>query len=276
MKKYLGLFIVLALTVFLGVKAVQAENNNSGSGSLNNDLRVESSDHDNDNDGQDDDVDKDDDNDGSVDAEDRDDDNDGIFDVRDLRPSDSDNDGRNVEKEAKREEIKKQIETIREEAKTKMEALRESIKNEKDVEKAKIKELRINGRENALQRFDAAVIRISDLKDRVNTQITKLEAKGINVTNAKVFVATAETKLTNAKNKIAEINALLALSINELTPENKTKLRTLAQETQTLIVEAHGALGDAIKSLKEEIKAMLEDLKNATRTEGVDGDNKNN
>ena len=158
----------------------------------------------------------------------------------------------------KKEEVKNQIEVIREEAKQKMEALRESIKNEKDIIKAKIKELRIAGREKALERFDKAIERITDLKNNVNEKIAELQAKGIAVVDAKAFVATAETKLAGAKSKIVEINALLVVSINELTLENKTKLRTLAQDTQNLIVEAHRALRDAVKSLKAALKVKME------------------
>jgi hypothetical protein len=147
---------------------------------------------------------------------------------------------------------------LRDAAKQKLEALREQLKNEKDAAKARIKEARINGRENALQRFDAAVARISALKDRVNVRIAALEAKGVDVTNAKIFVATAETKLTAAAGKITEINALLAVSINELSAADKTKLRTLANDTQTLIKDAHQALRDAVKSLKDMLKIKMD------------------
>ncbi len=145
----------------------------------------------------------------------------------------------------------------REEAKKKMEAMRATLKTEKDAAKAKIAETRIEGREKALERFDGAVLRMKNLKDRVNAEITKLTAKGVNVTVAKALVVTAETKLAAATVKIAEANALLALSTEKLSKENKTKLMTLAKETQSLIKEAHEALNDAIKSLKTETRIKL-------------------
>src|SRR3989344_6361258 len=141
------------------------------------------------------------------------------------------------EMKLKREEMKKEWEAKREEAKTKMEALRESVKAEKDEARAKIKEARVAGREKALERFDNAVERMNNLKERVNAQIEKLTAKGIDTEAAEGFVATAETKLGLAKEKIAEATTLLATSIDQLTAQNKTKLRTLAQETQTLLKE---------------------------------------
>lgn len=162
----------------------------------------------------------------------------------------------------KRETLREEFKTKREEAKQKMSELREKLKGEKDKAKAKIKELRIAGREKALERFDGAIKRITTLKDKINTHITKLEVKGVNVTDAKAFLATAQEKLDAADAKTAEINALLATSIDELSKENKTKLRTLAQETQALIKEAHGALKDAVKSLKGQVKIKVEGEKN--------------
>jgi len=157
-----------------------------------------------------------------------------------------------------RAEMRLNIETTREEMKQKMETLREKIKDEKDAIKAKMEETRIVGREKALERFDNAIERISEWQIKVEAKIAELETKGVVVTNAKNFLATSEAKLTAAENKIAEINAILTVSIEKLTLENKTKLRTLAQETQTLVVEAHKALRDAVKSLKDEVKIKLE------------------
>ena len=42
----------------------------------------------------------------------------------------------------------------------------------------------------------------------------------------------------------------------QLTAEEKTTLRTLTQDTQTLVKEAHQALIDAIKSLKDNLKKL--------------------
>ena len=145
-----------------------------------------------------------------------------------------------------------------------MDTLRANIKLEKDAVKAKIKETRVAVRENALKRFDEAVVRINNLKDRVNTQITKLLAKGVDTTNAENLVATAETKLSDIKTKIAEANALLAVSVDELTAENKTALKTMVKEIETMLRDAHKALNDAVKALKDAAKIRIEAEINAT------------
>lgn len=174
--------------------------------------------------------------------------------------------------EAKREEMKAKIEVMREEAKAKMEALRENIKGEKDAAKLKIKELRVTGREKALERFDGVIKRMTALSNKISEHIAKLELKGVNVTDAKSFLATAQEKLDAADAKTAEVNALLATSIDELSAENKTKLRTLTKETQALIKEAHLALKNAVKSLKENIKIKREETKSSDDSNEVEDD----
>jgi len=160
-----------------------------------------------------------------------------------------------------RAQMKERVEAMRMEAKQKMDALRVQIKGEKDAAKARIKELRITGREQALTRFDTAVERINNLKNKVDAYILTLEAKGLDTAEAKSFLATANAKLNDATAKIAEMNALLSASIDELSKENRTKLVTLAQDTQKLIREAHLALGDAVKSLKDAVRKKVEELR---------------
>src|SRR3989344_4810450 len=68
-----------------------------------------------------------------------------------------------------------------------------------------------------------------------------------------------------AKTKITEANALLSVSIDELTKEDKIKLRTLAQDAQTLMKEAHQAINNAIKSLKESVKLKREEVRDTKK-----------
>jgi len=92
------------------------------------------------------------------------------------------------------------------------------------------------------------------------------------VSVAAEFVATAELKIEEARVKVAEANALLAASIDELTEEDRTKLRTLAQETQGLLREAHLALRDSIKALREAVKAKIDASASATTSTEVGAD----
>ncbi len=163
----------------------------------------------------------------------------------------------------RREEIQKENETMRAEAKTKMDAMRDSLKLEKDTVKAKIKEMRITERENVLKKFDAAVTRVNMLKDKINSQIAKLEVKGVATTDAKNYVTTVEEKLTTVGKKITEANALLSVSIDTLTTDSKATLKALAKDIETSLKDAHTALNDAVKSLRDAMKAKMETERNA-------------
>lgn len=181
------------------------------------------------------------------------------------------------EMQVRREEVKAEAERTREEARQRIEALKTEIKTEKDQVKAKIMENRIVGREKALERFDTAIVRITEMKDRVNVFIDKLAEKDLGVPVAEDLVLKAEEKLAEANTKIDAASAILAASIDQLTEEDKTKLRTLAQETQTLLKEAHQYLIDAVKSLKDTLKAQKEttDTEEETDEDNTD-DSENN
>jgi len=155
--------------------------------------------------------------------------------------------------ETRREQIKTEIEKIRETAKLKMEDLKVKFQLEKNKVKAKLLEKRVSGREEALKRFDKAIERITNLKEKVNSQITKLDAKGIDTEKAKSVLATTDAKILEIKQKVAEVSTILASTTNELTKENKDKLRQLTKDTQDLIKETHATLSDAIKSLKTSV-----------------------
>ncbi|KKP75488.1 MAG: hypothetical protein UR72_C0005G0005 [Parcubacteria group bacterium GW2011_GWC1_35_21] len=153
---------------------------------------------------------------------------------------------------AKREEVKEEIEKKREEIKLK----REEIKTEIEIKREELKQ--------KMRVFDNVIARLNLLKEKVSAQIIKLEAKGVDTIEAESLTAEAETKLDAAKAKIIEINALLAVSTNEISAENKTKLKTLRDETQVLIKDARNALKDAIKSLRDAVKAKREAMKSET------------
>ncbi|MEI7709273.1 MAG: hypothetical protein WCI76_00995 [bacterium] len=151
--------------------------------------------------------------------------------------------------------------TKREQAKASLDTLKAGIKNEKDANQAKIKKLRLGMREQALGRFDNVVKNLDGLEQKITSFTDSLSGKGVDVSVALGFVTTADTKLTDAKDKISQIDALLSTSIEELSADDKAKLKTLAQDTQTLLKDAQAALKDAVKSLKGKVKLGIDSLK---------------
>ena len=61
-----------------------------------------------------------------------------------------------------------------------------------------------------------------------------------------------------------EANALLSISIDELTAENKEALKTLVKDIETLLKDAHKALMDSVKALKEAMRIKMEARGNTT------------
>ena len=152
-----------------------------------------------------------------------------------------------------RDTILSQIQTMRDATKQKMEDLKTQIKNGKNKAQVKIKTARIAGREDILNKFDEKISNINNLKDKINEQIKKMDAKNIETTDAKNFVSDSETKLTIAQGKVTEISALFVGSADILSTENKTKLKQYTIDAQNAIKDAHTALAKAVQSLKNKV-----------------------
>ena len=165
-----------------------------------------------------------------------------------------------------KESAKADIAKIRDASKQKMESLKANIQSIKNKTKAKVAETRIIGREDALQKFDNTIEKVDTLKENIDTKITKLEAQGINTTEAKTAITTAENKITDAKTKIAEASTLLASSTNELSKNDKIQLKQLTLDIQSLIVDSHQALNQAVVSLKGEVQNKINTTKSINNT----------
>lgn len=158
----------------------------------------------------------------------------------------------------RKEAIKAERERImsqREESKEKIEKLKESLRMESDQAKAKLKNDRLTNRQNVLKRFDQILNIVEINTQRVNNLITKAEGLKIDTTKAKDNLLAVETKLKTAETKTSEISALLAISTNEITAEQKAKLQTLKKDFQNSIKEAHELLKNTVKDLKGEVKS---------------------
>lgn len=170
--------------------------------------------------------------------------------AEDERDDSIENDDKKIEKETFEEKIK----DFRKETKERFDIMREEIKKEKDSIKMKISEARLENREKALEKFNNALDRVKNLRNRLNEQIKKVEALKIDTTLAKANVAMVDEKLKKAEENIIKINTILATKPNEITPETKKLLKTLSKETEDLLKLSYGVLRDTVKSLKEPIK----------------------
>lgn len=166
-----------------------------------------------------------------------------------------------------REEKKEEIKNLREEGKKKLELLKENIKLEKDKAKAKIQEQRINNRIESLERFDKMIENISKNKSRVSEQITKANTLGVDTTSIQTELNKVDGKLAEVKNKVVEMNTLLSKSVNQLTTEEKAKLKTLNKEAQDGIKEAHNYIKNSVKLLKDTMRNYRAQNPTSSKTE---------
>ena len=159
------------------------------------------------------------------------------------------------------------FEQQREVAKQKIENLKVQIKTEKDTAKAKIAETRIASREQALQKFDVAIEKFNTSKEKIKAKIEQLKSNGITGVAANNQIAVADGRIIEARAKIAEINTLLVESTNELSTENRTKIKQLSQDIQDIIRNAYQILGEATTALRTEVQNKLSTTKAIPPTE---------
>lgn len=152
------------------------------------------------------------------------------------------------------EQKKIEIKTNREETKNRMEDLREKLKSQKDKALVKIAEQRLLGREQALERFEKILETMSNNKNKIALQIPKVKELGLDTTKVEADLTLVDAKIIEAKNKVGEMSTILTTSTNQITKEQKDKLRTLAKDTQTLIKDAHNLIRESAKDLKELVK----------------------
>ncbi len=143
-----------------------------------------------------------------------------------------------------------EIDKTRSEAKQKIESLKANVGKIKNKAKAVTAQARILGREDALQRFDLAIAKVTDLSEKISAQTSKMEAKGQNVVTAKDQIASAQEKILTAQEKIAAASSLLAQSTDELTKDTKEQLKQLTEDAQSSIKDAHQTLSLTVQYLK--------------------------
>jgi hypothetical protein len=100
-------------------------------------------------------------------------------------------------------------------------------------------------------RFEMAVNNLEKIQNRVAEAIEELNDDGKDTEAASEFLNLSKEKLGDAKDKVAEIKALVPASGEEMTPEIFEKIKLLAREAKDLLKESREDLRRAIHELKE-------------------------
>jgi hypothetical protein len=174
----------------------------------------------------------------------------------------------------KRETIQDKIEARKEAVKQNVASRTEEIKNNVAERRqnvaSKMEERLIKFVSNVIERLNAAADRLDVLTQRINSRITKMEAKNIDVKEAKNLLVTAKAKIETAKASIALIT---------LNTDPSTSSGQAASTTASTLKSAFGVTKLQIEKAKQDLKAAhaalvdvvnsLKPGKNATTTNEI-------
>lgn len=106
---------------------------------------------------------------------------------------------------------------------------------------------------NMLTRMTAAIERLNNLADRIESRIEKSEAEGQDLTQAKNLLAEARTKIEDASAKLTTVsqNYQEILTGENLT-EEFARIRELVHNLRNTIQEAHQALVEVVISMRSQ------------------------
>lgn len=129
---------------------------------------------------------------------------------------------------------------------------RTNVTNEQRLSLTEIQQTRvINLAANISNRMDAAVIRLSNISQRLGQRILKVEEAGIETSLAKEKLASANETLVTARLKLSDIDTLVNEATLSTEPQvNWRTVRERYQEVGSLVREAYLALRESIMALK--------------------------
>jgi len=152
--------------------------------------------------------------------------------------------------------------TARERLRERKEQAREKIKEQKEKHEEKrdarmekrrqLRDARINAyTERMVHRFDVAIDRLSKIADRIDSRIEKFTERGADTTEAQNAIASAQTKITAAKQETDTIKTDIDEALSSDDPKGAFKeVRTIVSDAVTTIKDIHATLIEAVKSLQ--------------------------
>lgn len=147
----------------------------------------------------------------------------------------------------------KENQTIKDEIEAKKEALKNSVDSIKQNALDKMKEQINQYVLNVIERFDAATGRLDKLAQRIDSRISKIEAKNIDVSVAKELLVAARTKIEIAKTSTLYITTDIASSTATSTAALKEEYKIIKDQISKAkddVKAAQAALVDVVNSLK--------------------------
>jgi hypothetical protein len=159
------------------------------------------------------------------------------------------------------EEREATIEATRASTSTEREAIKEEMAEQKAERRAALSERaseRItNLAANVSNRMDAAAARIQDIITRLETRIEKLEAAGLDVSEANDALQSAQISLNAAVNNLATIDVTVQTAISSEDPRSSwTSVKTAYQNIREQLRTAHTEIKASVQALKDAAQTM--------------------
>ncbi len=114
----------------------------------------------------------------------------------------------------------------------------------------RVKEMVGKRAEHAASLFDAMVLRLRGLSERIDARIEVLKERGVDTEEAEALLADADEKIDDAETAIQAVKDAMSDALESETPrEEMQNVRTLAQTAKEAVKAAHEALVEAITAL---------------------------
>ncbi len=104
-----------------------------------------------------------------------------------------------------------------------------------------------------VNRFNAAIERLLILSDRISSRLDKLSAQGIDESEARAKLQTAQNDVFEAQNKIDTLSASTTTNLNQDDSTVRTSSENFKQNAENALIslkDAHSALVEVMKSIK--------------------------
>jgi hypothetical protein len=162
------------------------------------------------------------------------------------------------------EEREVAIEATRASTSAEREAKREEMTEQKEERRAALSERSseriINLAANVSNRMDAAGTRIQDIIIRLESRIEKLEAAGLDVSEAKDALQSAQISLNAAVNNLTTIDVTVQAAVSSADPRsNWTSVKAAYQNIREQLRTAHTEIKASVQALKDAAQAMERD-----------------
>ena len=147
------------------------------------------------------------------------------------------------------------IKNTREDARLKIEAKKEEVRAKVDAAKEKAREkfsqavqISVN---NIIDRLTGAAEHLGTIATRIDSRISELQAKGINMDASIALLTSARSDITTAQDKITAVGAALSAALANATPKTEmAKVRAAVKAAEDALRTAKGSLKATLDSIK--------------------------